>query len=410
MEWHERAQRLRETFTPAAPVTNQDLFSGRGSQLIRLWDAIHAPGEHGAIFGERGVGKTSLARNAEMMALSSGKIGLRVNCAAGDTSADLWRRVESALTKRLQVDQIDGRWTAPHKVAIEKAIEILRVDAATSHEIELALEMLGRAAPVVIFFDEYDRVGDGLVETQLVDVMKGVADQGVPATIVIVGVAADVEALIAEHESIGRGFHEIQMPRMSQDELVEVVRRGLGPAEMKIEDEAAGFIANLSTGLPHYAHLLGLYSGLRAVERAQTDVDLACVIDALEDAVDRAQQHVPRLYFDATHSTRSNMYREVLLSAALTRPDDQGYFAPGDMREPLRLVSGRSFDIPAYANHLAQFAGERGPVLERSGRNRRPRYRFVEPLLIPYVTMRGVREGIITAEDATRLLAERNSA
>jgi len=46
MEWQERAQRLRRSFTPAAPVTDTELFAGRQRQMVRVSDTVDAPGEH----------------------------------------------------------------------------------------------------------------------------------------------------------------------------------------------------------------------------------------------------------------------------------------------------------------------------------------------------------------------------
>ena len=405
LDWNERANILRATFTPAAPVTNKDLFAGRVNQLVRLWDTIQSAGEHGAVFGERGVGKTSLARNAEAMAVMSGCVALRINCQANDAIQDIWRRISAALDRQIELQRAGPSRPGASSAILQRASELMVLPG--NHEVLLGLEVISTEAPVVIFLDEYDRVGDGQVETDLVDIMKTVADQGLPVTIVIVGVAADVDALITEHESIGRGFNEIEMPRMSVDELRDVVKRGLEPAGMTTDDDAATFIAQLSIGLPHYAHLMGLHAGLVATAAESLNVESVHVLAALPSAVERAQQHVSRLYHEAVHSTRTNMYSEVLLSAALTPTDERGYFAPGDMREPLSTIVGRPMNIPAFANHLSQFATDRGPVLERSGKNRRPRYRFTEPLLIPYVTMRSVKDGLITATAMRSLLSRR---
>src|ERR1017187_1498602 len=46
---------------PRTPITNRELFAGRWSQLTTVADAVAQPGLHVAIYGERGVGKTSLA-------------------------------------------------------------------------------------------------------------------------------------------------------------------------------------------------------------------------------------------------------------------------------------------------------------------------------------------------------------
>src|SRR5258708_2415133 len=48
-------------FQPRTPITTRELFSGRWAEITRLADVIAQPGLHAIIYGERGVGKTSLA-------------------------------------------------------------------------------------------------------------------------------------------------------------------------------------------------------------------------------------------------------------------------------------------------------------------------------------------------------------
>jgi hypothetical protein len=54
--------------------------------------------------------------------------------------------------------------------------------------------------------------------------------------------------------------------------------------------------------------------------------------------------------------------------------------------------------IEAYARHLHAFSeDDRGPVLKRKIRGtKRPRFRFINPLLQPYILLRGVDEGLIS--------------
>ena len=53
--------KAQDVLRPRLPVASKDLFAGRWEQLQRLADAVRQPGLHVAIYGERGVDKTSLA-------------------------------------------------------------------------------------------------------------------------------------------------------------------------------------------------------------------------------------------------------------------------------------------------------------------------------------------------------------
>ena len=64
------------------------------------------------------------------------------------------------------------------------------------------------------------------------------------------------------------------------------------------------------------------------------------------------------------------------------------------MRKPLRAITGREYDIPAFAQHLTDFSEKkRGKILKRTGEKRRYRYRFSDPLMQPFVVMQGMVRG-----------------
>jgi len=50
-----------KVFRPRTPITSKELFAGRWNELTAVADAVNQPGLHVVIYGERGVGKTSLA-------------------------------------------------------------------------------------------------------------------------------------------------------------------------------------------------------------------------------------------------------------------------------------------------------------------------------------------------------------
>ena len=51
-----------QVFTPTAPIDDGTLFAGRQEQVQKVFKAMAQKGQHAVLFGERGVGKTSLAK------------------------------------------------------------------------------------------------------------------------------------------------------------------------------------------------------------------------------------------------------------------------------------------------------------------------------------------------------------
>jgi hypothetical protein len=63
-------------------------------------------------------------------------------------------------------------------------------------------------------------------------------------------------------------------------------------------------------------------------------------------------------------------------------------------------VMRHKYEIAAFSRHLNDdfCAKERGPILEKRGYRRRYRFRFLNPLMQPYVLMKGIADGILTEE------------
>src|SRR5262245_31924661 len=93
-----------QVFQPRAPINNRDLFSGRWEQLKAVADAVNQSGLHIVIFGERGVGKTSLANVIDPLlavmeeeqaapgVTPKGRLVVKVNANHGDSFSDIWKR------------------------------------------------------------------------------------------------------------------------------------------------------------------------------------------------------------------------------------------------------------------------------------------------------------------------------
>ncbi len=59
-DWRDLDFHVTNLFSPHAPVDAEELFSGRTDLLLRMIDVIYQRGLHAVLYGDRGVGKTSL--------------------------------------------------------------------------------------------------------------------------------------------------------------------------------------------------------------------------------------------------------------------------------------------------------------------------------------------------------------
>lgn len=393
VENFELRRAVRGAFSPTAPISQRDLFAGRTQQMWQVIEGVDEPGQHLILFGERGVGKTSLASVSTQL-VGNESISVKVNCHSGDTFDDIWRRIFSEITY-LEQRPGTGFQTPPSQVM--KTVADGLGEVVASDDVQRLLRMLtSNGQRAVIFIDEFDTVGNREVQRQFADCIKALSDQVVPATIVLVGVAESVEQLILEHASVERALVQINMPRMSEDELAQIVQNGLSSVSMGIDNEALEHITGLSQGLPHYTHLLAQHAALSAFDEGSAMVTQSHVNEAMNEAVSRSQESIAQQYYNATYSARENLYKQVLLACACARSDDRGFFTAASVRESLSVILDRPMEIPQFAMHLNAFSTDRGPVLRKVGVRKRFRYRFTNPLLQPYVLMKGLAEGGLT--------------
>src|SRR5271157_619723 len=80
-------------FTPGAPINEKDLFAGRTQQVEKIIDAVSQRGYHAILYGERGVGKTSLSNmRSSFLAQRHAYDISRTNCDISDTFTALWTK------------------------------------------------------------------------------------------------------------------------------------------------------------------------------------------------------------------------------------------------------------------------------------------------------------------------------
>jgi Cdc6-like AAA superfamily ATPase len=359
------------------------LFAGRVNQLNRIISAVSQRGQHAILFGERGVGKTSLA-NVLLNILRGSQEQFKsviVNCDTEDRFDRLWYKIflelENTQTLDFELHQVNP--------------EFIRV--------RLQRQITGSA---VIIIDEMDRLNrDPYFTAFMADTIKTLSDHSANITLILVGVANHVEELIAEHLSIERALIQIQMPRMSPDELTEIIRKGLKRLSMTMDETVIQAIVFLSQGLPNYVHLLALYASQSAIRENNSNINVNHLSKAIKQACENAQHSILITYSTSIFSSRQEtIYPKVLLACALAKKNETGCFRAVDVREPLSRLVGKEYTTTsAFNRQLNQFCEEaRGNILEKKGVERHYRFRFTNAMMPPYIVMEGLRTGIINLE------------
>jgi len=83
---------VRSVFTPHIPVDDVSHFFGREDEVSRLVSVINSPGQHILLYGDRGVGKTSLAKTTCKVILQKIQKGdfFEKRCDSDDTFSSIF--------------------------------------------------------------------------------------------------------------------------------------------------------------------------------------------------------------------------------------------------------------------------------------------------------------------------------
>ena len=383
--------KINEAFTPGSPINSRDLFAGRKRQREKLISTIFRKGEHAILYGERGVGKTSLANTLFDFLVLLGKYKYyraKVNCSGDMSFEDIWR----SIFKQLVFTSEDGTTSTVDEALPKKP---------NSENIRETFQVFGD--PSIIIIDELDTVKDKKVLRKLADTIKTLSDNAIDATVILVGVGDSIEQLFGEHPSIERAIVQVPMKRMAKEELLEIVENGLAKCGISTDEATKDRIADYSQGLPFYTHLLARESALHAIRSDRTHIDMCDLEEAIKEAVDSQLETNLNEYHKAVSSPRGKNFKPVLLACALAEKNEQQWFYAKDVVKPVRLITGKEYDIPAFAKHLKAFCeDERGKILERRGPPKKVQYRFVRPLMGPYVVLRGLADKLITETQLSR--------
>lgn len=389
-DWAATRFEATRLFTPSTPIGVAELFAGRRQQMSTLINTIGEPGRHAILYGEPGVGKTSVAQIIQYLIprMPSQVRFIREPAFSNDTFSSLWLRVFSQI--ELTLEQSGN--TSRHALSEIYATGVSQGDVKRALSLSFTLNDI----PIIVI-DEYNVIKDANVPAEMAETIKSLSDDGVNVTIIVVGVSDSVGDLVRGHQSIIRCSEEILMPRMDKNEMRELLEKRVSKLGMKIDGNTKWKIINLSKGLPAFAHSLGRGSVTNAIDAKHmiiTEQD----VDGAISMILRSSQNT--LKEDYELSTKSNQdrarFRQVLTACALAKSDESGYFFPKQVQAPLNSILGKVVDFADFHKIIRDFTDEkRGGVLKQKGTDRQFRYRFRNPAMQPFVIMKGIEEGFL---------------
>lgn len=381
----DQENRLNEVFSPSSPIQKQQFFLGRLDELSRVVDAINERGQHVVVYGDRGVGKTSFA-NVVATKINN-LFSVSVTCSSLESFTSLWKK---ALSKVSFKRSRKGLGYLPAEIEEPLQLDLFEMDdyIASPNYIQSVLENLDYH--LLFIFDEYDVVEDDEVHKAMAETIKSLSDNCANVSIMIVGVGRNIEDLLQYHKSIDRCLAQVRIQRMEDSDIRGILDRAEAYLGIVYRSAVKDSIVSISSGFPHFTHLLGKLSVKSAQSRSAPIVGEEHLTDALKLGLERADETTRLAYQRATLSShKTSTLKNILTTCALLELDEHSSFRGADVKKLYRVITGSLVcpsNITYYLNDLC--LDSRGGVLERIEDGRRVRYKFRNPFVRAYCKMK----------------------
>jgi len=383
MDKQEKLLLINEIFTPSSPVERKELFSGRTKEIEEIKQVIFEKGQHAVIYGPRGAGKTSLANMTRF--LFDDLMTIKITCTRNDTFKSIWER---ALRKIRFLNQANIVGFKPSEKIEVLPINVPEIDYISTTEIENILTELNQS--ILFIFDEFDSVKNGEAKSQMADMIKLLSDNLPNISMLIVGIAQNVEKLIGEHQSIERCIKQIELPLMNDFEAKDLIVESLEIVNVKIDGNILAKMIELSSGFPNYLHLLCKFAAIDAINDNNDTISEFHFNRAVLKSIECSDYSIRNAYQKAVSSSLGkNQFADVLLACSMASTDDENSFGSIEVLEQFNKITGNEHKPESINYNLGMLCKrERAEILTKLGRQKNARYRFRKPLLKAFVRLK----------------------
>jgi len=329
IQGYERSQfgeKLNTLVFPSQPIHTVEHLFGREKEIDRIEKALYAPGRHVFIYGDRGVGKSSLAAAAANQYQSSDSEYIDVSCSPDATLKSVIANIAYQATKTSRIRDIKKHGTQ------SLDLHYLKVQSGESEtnknlydeirSLTDAVEILREVSEVhserpIVVIDEFDRMESEKERNLFADLLKQLGDKRIPIKFIFTGIAKTLDELLGAHQSAIRQLETIELPKLSWDARWAILLHASKEFEINVDRNIYIRISAVSDGYPYYVHLITEKLLWRVFddEVIVTEVSKDHYHAALRDSIDSISAELKRPYELAANQSTGD-YEEVLWSTA----------------------------------------------------------------------------------------------
>jgi GTPase SAR1 family protein len=396
-----------QVFTPKTIVTremferrNEPDAEGNPGVQDRLQDALRERGAQVLIYGDTGVGKSSLVKYA---AEDENLRTVTVECGSDMSYADILDNIVRKLVdiKAVTVKRtLSGEASATGEVSVpwftkfsgtikgaagrERTYEVVEKPV-----LDVITEVMAEAGKSLIVLDNFQNIKSRDTRNLVAQLMERLSDRAgdwdkPDIKCVVVGIAEDASSLLGKSLSFLRRTVQIGVPRMPDDEIRALLSRGFGLLSLDVHRNLMTKFVFYSDGFPFFAHLVGLYVS-RAAMRAKTQEVTG---DALTAALTEAAKSVSVSYERRVRKAREvggDVQPRKQIMRILAESTDRTWTS-ADVQSLWEEKVGARSEYAFMHAALSQLSKSYyGDILRRTGSPRRYMYEFADPHMRPYL-------------------------
>ena len=386
---------IRKIFTPHMPVDDVSHFFGREDEASRLVSVISTPGQHILLYGDRGVGKTSLAKITCQVILQKLQEGefFEKRCDSDDTFSSIFEGPlekcgidlsfkEETKTLSQGGDSGINIGFAKGGVKSNRQTKETKVSSYRPDSPSWVADKLKKLSGIILI-DEADAISHNSDKKKMAELIKLLSDSNSLFKIIIVGIAKTGEELTSGHPSVERCLKEVLLQRMTDDDLKKIILNGMKRLNLRPDEAVVEKIVDISAGYPHFTHLVCLKCAEAAIISKNRHITKDTLKGALEQAVKDSEGALQRM-LEATLRVlnKPQEYKFLLLTASYCSAPE---FRSSELRDKLKARFEIDMEPKALSRRLTKLTeSNKLTILEKPARGC---FKFSDPRMPSFLKM-----------------------